>query len=87
MTRTEDCIRGWVELMVNGQTTVGRLVSNSCHASGYEFVSYNTPIAKFCGNHFELSTRKYSVTTSKQQTYLRRHIPSTMLVEVYEIKC
>ena len=84
--RTENCVKGWVELMVNGFTKEnGKLVANSCHAEGEIFISYSTPIAKFCGDHFELAKKKYSATTSKQQTYLRRHIPNGMLVEVDHI--
>lgn len=85
--RTEKCVKGWVELMINGYTEeYGRLIANSCRAEGYNFISYSTPIARFCGDHFELSKKKYSVTTSKQQNYLRKYIPSSMLVEVETIK-
>ena len=81
MMRTEDCVKAWIGAVCSGDLGYcGR--ASSCHASGDKFVSYSTPVCRFREGAFELATKKYSVTTSKLQGYLRRNIPTGMLKEV-----
>lgn len=82
--RTRDCVYAWVDRMLKGES--GRpLKANSCHSDGNYFVSYSTPVARYVDGKFEVATRKYSVTTSKLQNYIRGAIPSSLIVEVPEI--
>lgn len=87
MMKTRECVAKFVNDMLDFGLVSKGVRANSCQGIGRFFVSYNTPICEFTvGRKFRLATKKYSVTTSKQQNYLRFFIPSDMLEEVVEIK-
>lgn len=84
--KTEDAVKNWVRLVLWDYDTRGGLRANSCHGIGEYFVSYDTPIARYVDGKIEVSTKKYSRTTSRHQGYLRRTIPTDRIVLVDEIK-
>jgi len=82
-TTTENAVKGWVRKMLNFPEGRGlRYMASSASSAGNIFYSYATPIVKFTRGEFHMDIRKYSVTTTKLQNMLRRHIPEDKLVEV-----
>ena len=43
----------------------------------WELVNYSTPLVRIVGNTLYLNTKKYSITTSKIQTYIKQAIADT----------
>ena len=43
----------------------------------WELVNYSTPLVRIVGDTLYLNTKKYSITTSKIQTYIKREIAYT----------
>ena len=43
----------------------------------WELVNYSTPLVRIVGNTLYLNTKKYSITTSKIQSYIKREIANT----------
>ena len=81
MMRTEDAVVAWIQNCLDG---IDNLVwASSCHGDGNKFYSYSTPICKFypCDKHFVLNPKKYSVTTTKLQNCLRRHLNGLNVTE------
>ena len=71
--RNQDVIR----MFANGCTKAIKAYSVSISTSGNTLYSYGTALANRLPNgKFIVNETKYSVTTSKAQTYVRLYIPS-----------
>ena len=75
--RNEDVIR----MFANGCTKAIKANSVSIGTNGNTLYSYGTALVNRLPNgKFIVNETKYSVTTSKAQTYVRYHIPSELRI-------
>lgn len=73
-------VEGCVRLFIERQ----KCKVASAHSDGTTFYSYNQPIARWKGDLLEMDCRKFSVTTSKHQRYLKRYAPSNAVCREFD---
>ena len=57
----------------NAKSSNGNLWTRQ-NGDAWELVNYSTPLMRYQNGVYYINTKKYSVTTSKIQTYINRYI-------------
>lgn len=62
----------------------GNLFTRYNYNGEWELVNYSTPLVRYANGVYYINTKKYSVTTSKIQTYINRYINNNFTNEQVE---
>ena len=54
----------------------GRSSNGNLYTSDNKLINYRTPLVIYYNGTFTINTKKYSVTTSKIQTYIKNYVTS-----------
>lgn len=71
--RNEQVIEMYFNFM-KGKSSNGNLWTRHTYDGAWELVNYSTPLMRYQNGVYYINTKKYSVTTSKIQTYINRYI-------------
>lgn len=75
-TNNENVIKNYLQF-IDSKSHNENLFTRYNYDGEWELVNYRTPLVRIVGNTLYLNTKKYSVTTSKIQTYIKREIANT----------
>lgn len=75
-TNNENVIKNYLR-GIDSKSHNENLYTRYNYNNEWELVNYSTPLVRIVGNTLYLNTKKYSVTTSKIQTYIKREIAYT----------
>lgn len=75
-TNNENVIKNYLQF-IPSKSHNENLFTRLNYNNEWELVNYSTPLVRIVGNTLYLNTKKYSVTTSKIQTYIKRAIANT----------
>ena len=67
----------------NAKSSNGNLWTRQ-NGDAWELVNYSTPLMRYQNGVYYINTKKYSVTTSKIQTYINRYINDNFTTEIVE---
>lgn len=68
---------------MKGKSSTGNLWTRQ-NGDSWELVNYSTPLMRYQNGVYYINTKKYSVTTSKIQTYINRYIENNLTNEIIE---
>lgn len=68
----------------NAKSSTGNLYTRHNYDGAWELVNYSTPLVRYSNGVYYINTKKYSVTTSKIQHYINRHIENYFTNEIVE---
>lgn len=54
----------------------GRSSNGNLYTQGNELINYSTPLVIYYNGTYTINTKKYSITTSKIQTYIKSYVTS-----------
>lgn len=54
----------------------GRSSNGNLYIFGNKLINYSTPLVVYYNGTYTINTKKYSVTTSKIQTYIKNYVTS-----------
>lgn len=60
----------------------GRSSNGNLYIRDNKLINYSTPLVVYYNDTFTINTKKYSVTTSKIQTYIKNYVTSHNLQNV-----
>ena len=75
-TNNENVIKNYLRF-IESKSHTENLYTRYNYNDEWELVNYSTPLVRIVGNTLYLNTKKYSVTTSKIQSYIKREIANT----------
>lgn len=75
-TNNENVIKNYLRF-IDSKSHNENLYTRRNYNGEWELVNYSTPLVRIIDNTLYFNTKKYSVTTSKIQTYIKREIANT----------
>lgn len=75
-TNNENVIKNYLRF-IDSKSHNENLYTRYNYNGEWELVNYSTPLVRIVDNTLYFNTKKYSVTTSKIQTYIKREIANS----------
>ena len=75
-TDNKNVIKNYLQF-VDSKSHTGNLYTRYNYNNEWELVNYSTPLVRIVDNTLYLNTKKYSITTSIIQSYIKQEIANT----------
>ena len=76
ITDNKNVIKNYLQF-IDSKSHTGNLYTRRNYNGEWELVNYSTPLVRIIDNTLYLNTKKYSITTSKIQAYIKNEIAYT----------